>query len=318
MKPLFALKQLLLLLITALITISTKAQNAPHYSLYMLQQSIINPAAIGSYGYVNGAALFKKQWIGIDKAPTTIVFDINAPLGKTNSALGLNVVNDKFGYTNSTQLTINYAYRLRLNYKNYIAFGLGAMANMYSANLSKIPTADANDPLLNGDVATQFTPNFKFGAYYFTDDFYFGLGMPNLLTNKYIASSINNYSASTGFDYNQLHFFAHSGWQKKITPALKLMPSVMVKQVAGAPLQLDVNLQVMLFSKLGIGASYRTLGTYIALLNVQASKQLNIAYSYNYHTGSIKPYTSGSHEIMLGFKFMNTTKKLIPVECPHF
>ncbi len=306
---------LLILVVTAS---NAVAQNAPHYSLYTLQQSVINPAALGSYNYMNGGLLFKKQWVGIDKAPTTFVFDINTPLGKTNNALGLNLVSDKFGYTSSTQITVNYAYRLRLSYKNFVSFGVGAMANLYSANLSKVPTKDANDPLLNGDIATQFTPNFKFGAYYFTDNFYFGLGMPNLLSTTYVASSINNYSASTAFDYNQLHFFVHSGWQTNLGRNVKLMPSVMLKQVAGAPLQIDANVQFMLYSKLGIGASYRTMGTYIGLLNIQASKQLNIAYAYNYHTGALSPYTSGSHEVLLGFKLINTTKKMIPVDCPHF
>lgn len=311
------LKTLYLLLALSYVGIA-HAQNTPHYSLYMLQQSFINPAAIGSYGYVNGALLFKKQWVGIDKAPTIKALDVNMPIGKTNSAIGVNIMDDQFGYTKNTQLTLNYAYRVRLNYKNFIAFGLGAMANLYSANLSAIPTKDANDPLLNGDVATQFTPNFKFGTYYFTDNFYFGLGIPNLLTNKYVASSINNYSASTSFDYNQLHFFVHSGWQKNIGVNLKFMPSVLIKQVAGAPLQIDANLQFMINNKIGIGASYRTMGTYIGLLNIQLVKQLNVAYAYNYHTGAIKPYTSGSHEVMLGFKFINTAKKMIPVDCPHF
>lgn len=292
------------------------SQQQAHYSLYMLQQSFINPSAIGSYDYVNGALLYKKQWVGIDKAPEIMAFDINSPLGKTNSALGLTVVNDKFAYSSTTSITANYSYRLKFSVKKYLSLGIGATANLFSAKLSSIQLRDANDPMLNGDISTTFTPNFKFGAYYFTDNFYLGLGMPNLAYSKFVNNG--TYQASTAFDFNQTHFFIHSGWQKELNNKLKIQPSVLLKQISGAPMQVDVNLQFMLFNRIGLGASYRTMGTYIGLINIAMSDQLSIAYSYNYHTGVLSSYNSGSHEAMLCFKLINSSKKLISVDLPRF
>ena len=80
-------------------------------------------------------------------------------------------------------------------------------------------------------------------------------------------------------------------------------PSVLVKYVQNAPLEADFNLNVLLGNLLWVGGSYRTGDSFVALLEFQASRKLRIGYSYDFTFTDIRDYSSGSHEIMVGYDF---------------
>jgi type IX secretion system PorP/SprF family membrane protein len=82
-----------------------------------------------------------------------------------------------------------------------------------------------------------------------------------------------------------------------------LKPSVLLKYVAGAPLQADINMNVLLSDILWVGASYRTGDALVGLLEFQVNKRLRFGYSYDYTLSDIRDYSSGSHEIMVGYDF---------------
>ena len=62
----------LLLLLSVCITV--RAQQKPHYTQYILNQYIINPAISGIENYVDVKASHRRQWVGIQDAPVTTYF----------------------------------------------------------------------------------------------------------------------------------------------------------------------------------------------------------------------------------------------------
>ncbi|MQP63528.1 type IX secretion system membrane protein PorP/SprF, partial [Flavobacterium sp. LMO6] len=88
------------LYLVALVVFSTivdlHAQQDPHYTQYMYNMSVMNPAYAGSKDNLSMGLLYRKQWVEIEDAPTTGTFFGHAPVGK-NVGLGLSFISDKIG-----------------------------------------------------------------------------------------------------------------------------------------------------------------------------------------------------------------------------
>ena len=78
---------------------------------------------------------------------------------------------------------------------------------------------------------------------------------------------------------------------------------MLIRYESGAPLQYDVNLNMLINDIFWIGASYRSDESIIALFEYQISRKLRVGYSYDYTLGELGNYSSGSHELMIGYDF---------------
>src|ERR1700748_2437964 len=73
-----------------------EAQQNPHYTQYMYNMNIVNPAYAGSKDHLSGTLLYRNQWVGIDGAPTTFSLSGSSPVGK-NGGAGLSDISDPSG-----------------------------------------------------------------------------------------------------------------------------------------------------------------------------------------------------------------------------
>jgi type IX secretion system PorP/SprF family membrane protein len=94
---------------------------------------------------------------------------------------------------------------------------------------------------------------------------------------------------------------------------LKFRPSFMLKYTENAPLQYDINLNLLISDIIWIGASYRSADAVTLLLEYQVNKKLRVGYSYDLTLSDIRSYSSGSHEIVIGYDFgFNVLKMKTP------
>jgi len=297
------------------IGINSKAQNQFHVSQYMLHHGFINPGAIGNSNALNGAIFYRNQWTGMNGAPTVMGLNFNKPFTKGKNHLGLTVVHDQIGVSKNFEFTLTYAYRMKLGVNKYLSLGLSGTISLMQSNYSLVETTDANDPIFSASTPTFTLPNSKFGAYYFSPKFYVGFAIPNLLENKVIYD--NTYTGITEFNPKNLHYYLHTGYSFALNENFDLNPSVLMKQVTGSPLSIDINAQIMYKKKLGAGLSFRTTNELIGLLNYQITQNFRLAYAYDFNWGQLGSFSKGSHEIMLIFRYME--KKGIPaIESPRF
>ena len=57
-------------------------QQRPHYTQYILNNYILNPALSGIENYVDVKFSVRDQWVGLSGAPKTTYFSIQGPIGK--------------------------------------------------------------------------------------------------------------------------------------------------------------------------------------------------------------------------------------------
>lgn len=264
------------------------------YSQYMFNGLILNPAYAGSNDGLSAAALYRNQWVGVAGAPVTQTLAIHAPLEKRNIGLGLSLINDKIGVTNTFRVNGIYAFRIRTN-AGLLSMGLqGGIAKVH-ADYTQV----ALNPQVNSDAQFNTVQNslafyFGSGLYYYTRQFYAGISVPSLLR-----APITEPEADSNYPQHTRHYFLSTGYVFTLNENLQVKPSTLVKVAAGAPVQFDLNTNIWLQKMIGLGASYRSSNGLVGLLELQLAKQFRVGYSYDQPLSNTSRYTTNTHEIML-------------------
>lgn len=295
-----SIKALLIIILIACAGQSAMAQQEAMYSQYMFNMLAINPAYAGSRNVTSATALYRDQWVGMDGAPKTATFTIDAPIDNKNIGIGLQVFSDKIGITNTTGAFASYAYRIRFN-KGTLSFGIQGGASQYLADFTGVAlnTGGYGDNAFSQNI-NKVLLDFGTGIYYNSDRFFIGLSSPQLLNNKL---SDLNVQGDNSFAGQQLHLFLTTGYVFPIGTDLNFKPSVLFKGVKGAPIEADMNATLWIKDVIAFGAQYRTESSAAGLVEVQVSPQLRIGYSYDVSTTKLVQYNNGSHEIMVRYEF---------------
>ncbi|MFT4600658.1 MAG: type IX secretion system PorP/SprF family membrane protein [Arenicella sp.] len=291
-----------LAIIAILIGFNGIAQNQFHIGQYAIHQPFINPASIGTFDEINLALVYKNQWVKFDGAPHLGGFNYNMPVGKQHkNFIGVNAVMDKIGVSTSTEISGTYAYKITTGEKSRLIFGMSASLNLVQADLANIVAIDANDPLYTVNSPTFALPNFKFGSYFFRNNFYVGFVMPNILENRVVELD-GIPDGEFGFNASNLHYYLHGGYKWRIKDKHNVIFSSLIKQVAGAPLQVDFNINTMFKDRFGLGLSYRTSNELMASVQMYIVPQLLLSYGYEYGFSALNNFYSGTHEVMMIYR----------------
>ncbi|MEK8178839.1 type IX secretion system membrane protein PorP/SprF [Flavobacterium buctense] len=298
------MKKLYFIAILALSVTELRAQQDPHYTQYMYNMSVMNPAYAGSKEAVSGGFLYRKQWVEIEDAPTTGTFFIHSPVGR-NVGLGLSVISDKIGPVEENNFYADFSYTLNLGGEHRLAFGMKAGVTMHKIDFNTIyPTL----PDLNDDVFGSGNPNKTFlnvgsGVFYYTDKYYVAFSVPNMLKTKYLDFDGRQYGTE------ELHYFLTGGYVFDLNPNLKFKPFAMIKSSLNAPTSFDVSTNFMLYDKLELGATYRVEDSFGAMVNFAVTPSLRIGYAYDHIVSDLNTVTPSSHEVMILFD-LNFPKKV--------
>lgn len=283
---------------------STQAQQLPQFTQYMYNTISINPAYAGSRDGLSLTALHRSQWVGIDGGPRTQTLSIHSPLTNEKVGLGLSVINDRTGYENYTYLYGDFSYTINVSSDITLAFGLKGGMSYYDLDEDLFAEPSViQDPFFR-ERFNKWTPNFGAGLYLSAQDWYLGLSAPKLLNN-------DNNEFSEYVALEQVHYYLTGGYVFDLSPNWKLRPTALVKATSGAPLSFDMSGTVIYDEKLYLGATYRIDDAIGAFVDFQIFEPLRIGYGYEYSISDLRPYTSGSHEVILIYemRFKNTKYK---------
>jgi type IX secretion system PorP/SprF family membrane protein len=294
------------LVVVAVLFLSGKAlaQQDPMFTQYMFNMLAVNPGYAGSHGAINVTGMYRNQWVGIDGAPTTQTFFAHSPFMTRKVGAGLSVINDKIGPIRQTMLYLDYSYTVKIKGNSKLAMGLKAGMNILKTSFGDMSIADAGD-LSFTDIPISPQPNFGFGLYYYSDNYYAGISVPKLIKNK----------IEDDLDYSKLtlqqHFFIIGGYVFTINDKLKFKPTTLIKMTGGAPVSFDLTASVLYKEKLWFGAGHRFGDSFFMLMQVQFTNQIKFGYSFDQTISKLSRYNAGSHEIMLSYDFVFKKDKII-------
>lgn len=289
------------------IVCSVFGQQDPQYTQYMYNQSVVNPAyATNELGVINFGAMHRTQWSSAIGSPKTYNFFVHAPLSN-KIEVGLSIVTDDIGdgVLKENNIYADFAYVLKLAEGHKLSLGLKAGVTNFNTNFNnfRFPDEDILTGFVPNDLAfvnqNKTLPNFGTGAFYFTENYYLGVAVPNLLRSQHIEER-NGLNSLGG---EELHLFVNGGYVFKMSDVVKLKPSFMMKAVKGSPIVLDTSLNVLFNNRFEGGLSYRLNDSFSAMFNVKAFDSLRIGYAFDFTTTNLSNFNSGTHEIMVLFDF---------------
>ncbi len=282
------------------------AQQDAHYSQYLFNGLILNPAYAGSRGTIAASAFYRKQWAGFDGAPTTQSLSFHLPDRKRRYGFGGTISNESIGYVNQQWLNLSYAFRFKMGPGNF-AMGLQGGFLNYRVNWDKAFVLDANDPVLPLVAQNLLLPNVGAGLYYNTDFFFAGFSVPHILNSGMTSNKI----AGQEIAHLYRHYLFTTGYVIGRVNAIKWRPSVLVKYAEGAPLQIDFNLNTLIVDRLWLGVSYRSFDSMIFMTEFLINNQFKVGYAYDLTVTGLRNYNSGSHEFMISYEFQYSRSNLI-------
>ncbi|GGB86985.1 membrane protein [Flavobacterium suaedae] len=285
------------------------AQQDPHYTQYMYNMNVINPAYAGSKEHLAFGLLYRAQWVDIEGAPNTGTFSGHTPVGK-NVGLGLSAIVDEIGPVKETNVYADFSYTLKLGGEHRLALGIKAGATFHDVGLYDdigngfVPSPE--DPAFSQNVNNTYF-NIGAGAFYYTDNYYLAFSMPNMLKSKHLDLTDNGQEYEFGSEVS--HYFLTGGYVFQLSENTKMKPSFMVKSSFDVSPSVDGSLNFLFFERFEIGATYRLDDSFGGMVNYAITPNLRIGYAYDHIVSDLDVTTPSSHEIMLLFD-VNFPKKV--------
>jgi len=273
------------------------SQQLPHYSLYMYNDAVLNPAVCGTKSYNFLTLISRNQWAGFEGAPKTQLLTYQRSQTE-KMGLGGTIFNDATGPISRTGAQLSYAYRIPVVKDYKLSFGLSGSIYQYIFDNDKIILHDdIIDPSMPGGVEKTLVYDATFGTYFYNDKYYIGVSIPNLIQSKINLETVED-------DVNKMvrHYFITSGYNYVINDDFAIEPSILLKGTGSSPLQLDINLRTIFRDYLWAGTSYRNKDALVLMFGVDYNNY-SFGYSFDKTLSDISTYETGSHGIMLGYKF---------------
>ncbi len=272
------------------------AQQDPHYTQYMYNQSVFNPAYAGSKESLSLGVLHRQQWVGLDGAPKTTTIFGHSKVGKS-VGVGISAISDEIGPITENKIYADFSYTLDLGGKHRLALGVkGGVTLQNIGYFSDINPGvpDPNDPAFASDENNSLF-NVGAGAFYYTDKYYIGLSVPNFLQNTYVEKNNRKFGSDV------MHMFLTGGYVFDLNEEWKLKPSTMLKMAMNSPVSVDASVNAMWNNKLEFGATYRLEDSFGAMINYAVLPNLRIGYAYDHIVSDLKVAGTASHEVIVLF-----------------
>lgn len=307
------------------------AQQLPHYTQYVLNNYILNPAVTGIENYTDVKLSVRDQWVGLKGAPRTAYASVHAPIGKsdfkTNATsfempgenprgeaywqnytasaphhgVGFMMVSDRTGNFNRVSAVASYAYHMGLSSKLNLSMGFAAGLSSVTRATDKTDFGSGVnvDPAQNNTDGFGIKPDLSAGVWLYSGDYYVGLSAQQIIPQRLAFTSDNTVGGKS-----VPHLFFTAGYRMFLSEDFNFLPSVLVKRVSNMT-QVDVNAKFQYHDKLWLGAAYRSQEGYAAMAGVNISSTLNIGYAYDITTTALNTTSRGTHELMIGFLLGN-------------
>ncbi|NPA43621.1 MAG: type IX secretion system membrane protein PorP/SprF [Chlorobi bacterium] len=287
------MKRLILILTGIFGGLIATAQQAPHYTQFMYNMNMVNPAYAGIKNGLAAGVLYRTQWTGTEVHPTTGTINVHSRVGE-KSGIGISGLFDTNGPVRQTDVKVDYSYTIPVASNLNLALGLNVGLGQDQVDFTMLQAIDPNDPLLTESPKVG-TVTYGVGALLYSEKFYISLSAPNLNKSPY---------DKTGSTYAQgrtIHYFGAAGYVLPLNNSFKLKPHIMVYKANGTPISTMLNANLFMYDKLELGVSYRVKDAVSGLINFKITDNVRIGYAYDRTISSMKLYSPNTHEVFLNF-----------------
>lgn len=275
-----------------------RAQQSPMYTQYMFNKFIYNPAVAGVDPFFQIRSNHRFQWVGLTDPPLTNSISYYGPHGELPMGYGGYIYYDVTGPTSKAGATGAYAYNVGITDDIRLSMGVSVGIMQYRVDGTQIKLKDPTDQALEEAIYSSIVPDANLGVYLYAENYYAGFSTSQLINTK-----VKLYEQKSGLNKLKAHFYLTGGYLFVINDDFKVEPSVIIKGTAPVQIQFDLNTRVIYQDMVWLGLSVRTRDALSLLIGYTYDKKIHIGYSYDFTITDLRKYNSGTHEIMIGYRF---------------
>ncbi len=285
---------------------SSLAQDTYNFTQFYFNPALLNPSFTGSDGRLAMYASFRRQWAGIEGAPTIGNFSLQTALPNRVN-IGFNASNDKNGLLSTSGVLFTGGYSLPLSETNFLRFGISVGAAWNKVDLTALKFSTASDPVQTSLLSSNFQVMGNVGFSFHSPTFHAGLSVPNIFDPAYLSSEsfsvskINPFGAIIAHASNRFYFAK----DKNI-----FEPYLIYRYNQNAPSQVEAAAVVHLQNLVWFGGSYKQNFGISALAGFKLKGQTAIGYSYSLKNTGLNQLSAPSHEIHIGILLGARQKKI--------
>ncbi len=300
------MKKVIVALVGIAISGTVVAQQTPVSNFYNFNEYLLNPAEAGYKDKLAGTASHRIQWQGIEGAPKTTFFGVHGMLNE-KMGLGVKVNVDQTDILKQFNAALSYAYRIKLNEKAKLSFGLSGQVVQNSVGYNDAVVGNLADEVVNGGDESGVSFDAEAGV-----TLEYGKGKLGIASSHLFESGVDYdlpEDRGTGTFERIRQFNVYGSYVFDLSDDWTLEPFAIVRNQGVESFQLDVNALAAWKQTLYLGAGYRQEAGFVGRLGFQVTDQIIAAYAYEFSGNGVASYSNGSHEFMLGYRIKNKKKK---------
>jgi len=270
-------------------------QQALTHTQYGQFQTAVNPAA--SLMHMGGGVdiIGRRQWVGLDGAPTVFWGSGYAGLQKLGATVGLNVRHESLAVEKLTEASAFFAKSVRISETEYLGVSLNAGFSYLDGRFSQL---DPADPAFREDVK-ETDALVGFGVMlYRPDRYYVGLSLPRLMLGNLGVTGDSRYNFRNLYHLTAGALFA-------LGADFQFRPSLLVTYSESLRPQAEVAAMFFVKRAFGLGVNVRSYGNVAGMAQINVGN-FGVGYSYQFGTRNEalnRGISNNTHEIGLSYRF---------------
>jgi type IX secretion system PorP/SprF family membrane protein len=286
------------------------AQSDAQMTQYYEVPTYYNPAAVGQTDYLNIRGGARMQWVGIDNAPQNFLATADMPFKVLGKRIGAGVVlnQESIGLYKTLNLHAQIGYKFKKFGGEFtVAGSIGMYDQTFKGSEVVLPDDDDYHQSSDDGIPTTDLHGTALdvgGGIWFVHK-YFWAGASCMHANSpSVTLSNDNGDSSTDLNYEfqagRIAYFMAGGNIPIKNTLFEVMPSVFVKSdFSFTTAEVTARARYNKFLTFGVG--YRYNDAAIATIAAEI-KGFFIGYAYDYPISDIAKASSGSHEIIAGYR----------------
>lgn len=279
-------------------------------SQYWAIPTYYNAGASGSSDYlrINGGA--RLQWLGIENAPQSFLGQVDMPLNLFGKRIGVGVglQSETMGLFSNLNINAQFSYKIKL-LKGELSIGaqVGYFEQKFKGSEVEVPDDDDYHDSSDQAIPTQDlkggTVDVSAGIFYTHKYFWVGVSGLHLLQPT-VKMGLEGSESTASQEYETvvprtLYFMGGSNIPLKNT-LFELQPSLMVKTDFSV-FSAEITARARYNKFLSFGVGYRWKEAVMIMAGAEY-KNFFVGYAYDYPLSAIARASSGSHELLVGYK----------------
>lgn len=298
------MRRIVITILVMFTALASFAQNDLIVGQYIHNQYAINPAFAGNREGVTFFGSWRKQWMGIENTPTSILFTTHAPLKNEKLTIGLQAWNQKIHQTANTGVGVSIGYRTRITPNTWLGLALLPGVSIKSADWTKLNLIDKDDDVF-AEKTSCTSPLMGFGATWYGRRHFAGLSVTSLFINNEFDQSASIFAPGDAQYICTGGYLLGDG-------DIHVQPSAMVSYSKAESTNVTATLSGIYRNFIWLDAAYCTKSEINVGIAIQALPQLRVAYNYGLTTGDLSGHSNGTHEISVQYDLVYLIKTVGP------